>query len=111
MINTDKIMSFVKKIIGAFAKFWQSIVNWLQKAIAKITEALKKVVNGASVFAQKIGDKYNEISKYYSKNGTVWEEYVLTKEVSADEVPDYIRAMNTAEEIDISEELEMKLSA
>lgn len=111
MILAEKIMGFVKTIIGAFASFWQNIIGWLQKAITKITQALKKAVNGASVFAQRIGEKFKEISKYYSKNGTVWEEYVLTKEVSEDEVPDFIRAMETTEEIDISEELEMKLSA
>lgn len=111
MILAEKIMGFVKKIIGAFAAFWQSIIGWLQKAIVKIGQALNKVVQGASVFAQRVGEKFKEISKYYSKNGTVWEEFVLTKEVSEDEVPDFIRAMETTDMVDISEELEMKLSA
>lgn len=111
MILAEKIMGFVKKIIGLFASFWQSIIGWLQKAITKIGQALKKVIHGASVFAQRIGQRFKEISKHYAKNGTVWEEYVLTKEVAEEEVPDYIRAMETTEEIDISDELEMKLSA
>lgn len=111
MISADKIVGFVKKIVGAFAEFWNKLVNWLKKAIEKITEAIKKVINGAKVYVQHIGDQFKQISKYYSKNGTVWEEYVLTKEIPESEVPDFIRAMDTEDEIDISEELENKLTA
>ena len=110
MILAEKILNFAKKIVSAFASFWEKLIGWLQNAIRKISEKIKKVVYGATVFAKRIGDKVKEISKHYAKAGTVWEEYVVTKEVSEDEVPDFIKANYRTDELDISNELENVLA-
>lgn len=110
MISAEKIMGFIKTIVGKFAEFWNKLVNWLKAAITKIKSVLNKAISGAKVYAQRIGEKYQKISKFYSKNGTVWEEYIATKEVDDSEVPDFIRAMDTDDAIDITEELENKLT-
>ena len=92
------------------ALFWENIIGWLKRAAQKIKEKLAKVVYGTKVFATKVGGKLKKISKNYVRNGTEWEEYVLTKEIEEDEVPDYIKALEEGCEADITEELKLQLA-
>ena len=92
------------------AVFWENIVGWLKKAANKIKEKLNKIVYGTKVLATKIAGKLKKISKNYVRNGTEWEEYVLTKEVEEDEVPEFIKALEEGNEMDITHELELKLA-
>lgn len=90
--------------------FWEDIVEWLKKAALKIQEKFKKVVYGTKVLATKIAGKLKKISKNFVRNGTEWEEYVITKEIEDNEVPDYIKALEEGKELDITSELELKLA-
>ena len=90
--------------------FWDDILGWIKKAAQKIKEKLKKIVYGTKVLATKIAGKLRKLSKNYVRNGTEWEEYVLTKEVEAEDVPDYIRALEDGDTVDITKELELKLA-
>lgn len=92
------------------AIFWDNILDWIKKAASKIQEKLHKAVYGANIFAAKIGGVLKKISKNYVRNGTEWEEYVLTKEISEDDVPDYIKALEEGNEIDITDELKLQLA-
>lgn len=92
------------------AVFWDDILGWIKKAAQKIKEKLQKVVYGTKVLATKIAGKLKKISKNYVRNGTEWEEYVLTKEIEENDVPDYIRALEEGNEVDITHELELKLA-
>ena len=97
-------------IVGVVcAIFWNNIVDWLKKVGNKISEKLQKVVYGTKILATKTSGKLKNISKNYVRSGTEWEEYVITKEITEDEVPDYIKALAESEEIDITKDLELKL--
>ncbi len=110
-------MLLLAAIIGAViavgvvcATFWNSILNWIKKAAEKIKEKLNKVVYGTKIIAAKIGGKLKKISRNYIRNGPEWEEVEVTKEITEDEVPDYIRALENDEEIEITNELEQQLA-
>ena len=92
------------------ALFWDNILGWIKKAAAKIKEKMNRVVYGTKVLATKVAGKLKKISKNYVRNGTEWEEYVLTKEIEEDEVPDFIKALEEGNEVDITHELELKLA-
>lgn len=97
---------------GIIAAFWNDIVKFLNKAIEKVKQLVEGTVYGAKVFLQKLSDGIKEISRHYSKVGTVWQETTITRTVSESEVPEEIR--NRAkynQELDITDELEMQLSA
>ena len=67
-------------------------------------------VAGTLALREQIAGKLKKISKNYVRNGTEWEEYVITKEVEENDVPDYIRALEEGNELDITHELELKLA-
>ena len=71
---------------------------------------MQKAVYGSTILATNVSGTLKKISKNYVRAGTEWEEYVLTKEIEEDEVPDYIRALEEGEEIDITEELKLQLA-
>ena len=92
------------------ALFWENILGWIKKIAVSIKERLQKAVYGSTIFATKVGGVLKKISKNYVRTGTEWEEYVLTKEIEEDEVPDYIRALEEGDEMDITEELKLQLA-
>lgn len=96
--------------IGLVAVFWNDIVSFLKKAVNKVKELVSGVVYGFKVFVKKISEGIKEISRHYSKVGQQWQETTITRNVSESEVPEEIRnkAMYS-EELDITDELEMKL--
>lgn len=99
---------------GLVAAFWRSVVDWLKRAADKVKEVVRKAVVGVRIFIKKMGEAYKEISKHYSKNGTVWEETIVQRECRVSEVPKEIREKaeraESNREVDISRELEMQLS-
>ncbi len=99
-------------IIGIVATFWKEIVEWIQKAINKVASMVRGVVVGVKVFVRKIGEAFKEVSRHYSKVDETWQETIVTRTVSESEVPAEIRARaNNVYELDITDELELQLSA
>ncbi|MGD6778534.1 hypothetical protein ACQCT3_02265 [Sutcliffiella horikoshii] len=92
-------------------KFWNNILSWLKRAVQKIKQIVKLAVYGTKVFIEKIGSAFREISKHYSKKeNNQWVENIVTREVSASEVPPEIRAMaQQRRETDITSELQLEL--
>lgn len=88
--------------------FWNNILAWIKKGAEKIKEKLKKVAYGAVVLAKKIRGKLKKISRNYVRTGPEWEEIEITKEVTEDEVPDFVRCLEEGEETDITEELQLQ---
>lgn len=101
-------------LIAGAATYWSKIVDWLKRAIQKVKEIVNMVVYGVKVFVRKINEAIKEISKHYSQDEYgKWHETVVTREVDESEVPSDIRERaNRArnEEIDITDELELKLA-
>ena len=98
---------------GLAAKFWNSAVDWIKRAAEKVKDIVKKATVGVRIFLKKMGEAYKEISKHYSKNGTVWEETIVQRNCDPSEVPAEILEKAKAyegQETDISKELKMQLS-
>lgn len=99
-------------LLGALAYFWKDMVNFLKKAIEKTKQIVRGIFYGAKVFIKKMGEAYKEIAKNYSKTSMgKWEETIITRTVPESEVPKEIRERAMSREIDITDELEMQLSA
>ncbi len=112
MILTSLIVGVV--LAASVAAFWKDIVNWLNRAIAKVKAIVKGIVFGAKVFVKKLSEGIKEISRHYSKNGTQWEETTVTKTISESEVPkDILEKANAygGVEAEITDELELQLQA
>jgi len=97
--------------VGIIAAFWDSVRSWILRAAEKVKQVVKGIVYGATVFIKKISEGIQEISKHYSKNGAQWEETVVTRTVSASEVPPEIRNKAQAYETDITDELQNQLAS
>lgn len=101
--------------VGIVAAFWNDLVSFLKKAVEKVQALVAGIVYGTKVFLRKIGEAIKEISRSYSKVGDHWQETVITREIPASKVPEDILAradaMGYGQEMDITDELEMKLES
>lgn len=93
-------------------RFWNDIIEWLKRAVDKVAEVIVGVVYGCTVFIKKLLEGVQEISKHYSKrNDGKWEETVVTKQISEDQVPEEIRRKAVYnKEVEVTKELELKLA-
>ena len=97
---------------GLLAVFWKDILNFLQKAIRKVQQVVEGILYGSKVMIRKISDGFKEISRHYSKLDGVWQETTITRTVPESQVPKEFRERAArCEELDITDELEMQLSA
>lgn len=101
-------------IAGAsvIATFWNSIVRWLKRVFEKLQSLVQGVIHGTRIFFKKMKEAAIEISKHYSKVGTKWQETIVDKNVSVNEIPpEYLKKMNRKnKEYEFTEELEMQLN-
>lgn len=99
-------------LVGAIAIFWNSILDWIKRAIPKVKEIVQGVLYGTNIFICKIKEAAKEIQKHYSKVGTKWQETIVEKNVAYNELPEEIRQKVTRNnvEVDMTQELELALS-
>ena len=92
------------------AAFWNDITEWLKRAFIKVREVVQAAVLGTKVFIQRFRQAFKEVSKHYSKKGLKWQETIVTKEISANEVPDEIKQkLANCSEADITDDYELAL--
>ena len=97
--------------VGIFVAFWDDLRDFLTKAAAKARQLADGIVYGCRVFIKKLQEGVQEISRHYYKVGQQWEEAEFTRQVPASEVPPELLARaDTNVELDITEEMEMKLN-
>lgn len=96
---------------GLLAAYWNNLVDWLKRAIKKVSEIVKTVVYGSKVLIRKISEGLKEISKHYSKDEIGrWQETIVTKTIPESEVPKEIREKaENVYEYDLTDELELQL--
>lgn len=96
--------------VGIVAVFWQDFLDFLKKAVNRVRQMVEGVLYGSKVFIRKLAEGVREISKHYSKVDEHWQETIVTRTVSASEVPEEIlkKAPND-EEVDITDEMELQL--
>lgn len=94
--------------------FWDEIKKYLKQAYEKIKEVLSATIVGVTTYLQTrdLVEGVKAAYKFYSKNKAgKWQETVLTKTISAQDVPEHIRRKleATTDEVDVSDELELEL--
>ena len=106
MILTALIVGCVIGILGAF---WDDLA-FLKKAIEKVKQLIRGVVQGAKIFLRKIREGIQEISRNYTYENGRWEETTVTRTVPESEVPADIRArVGYSADLDITDEMQLKL--
>ncbi len=58
--------------VGIVATFWNDLVNFLKKAMQKVSEMVSGVVYGCKVFLKKMREGAKEISRNYTKVDQNW---------------------------------------
>lgn len=97
--------------VGALvAVFWKDIVGWLQRAAEAVKKVVGKIANGVTVAVKKVYDGMKEISRHYTKTGTQWQETIVSRTISENDVPEEIRRKaEREEEADITNDLSEQL--
>lgn len=94
--------------------FWDQIKKYLNLAFERVKKVITAAIVGVAAYVQT-GNWREGIKaayKFYSKNERgMWQESVVTKEITAEELPDHIRKKleKTTAPVDISNELELEL--
>lgn len=114
MIPIMLILGLSVSAIALLARYWKNIVKWIKRAVNKIQEVLRVLVEGTRTFISKLNGQFVNKSKYYYKNKITkeLEELVYTRGVSINEIPPEIMAKlhKAAEGTDISTTDELKLN-
>lgn len=95
---------------GLLATFWNKFIEWINRAAEKIKSLIKGVIQGVKIFIKKMREAYQEISRYYSQSGTMWEENIVTRTIPANEVPSDIRERADYSEREFTNELRMQIA-
>lgn len=97
--------------ISLLAKYWNKVLDVLKRAINKLKHMVSGVLVGSSVFIKKLGDKFQNRTKHYSKTEMdKWEETVVSYEQNPEEIPEeYRNYAGFGKEYDLTMELEIQL--
>lgn len=95
--------------------FWDQIKKYLSLALEKVKKVIRAAVIGVAAYVQTSDwrEGIKAAYKFYSKNENgKWQESVVTKEISVDDLPPHIRKKLEATEnpVDITDSLELELS-
>lgn len=98
-------------LVGAIAVFWNSILDWIKRAIVKVQEIVQGVLYGTNIFMTKVKEAAVEIQKHYSKIGTKWQETIVKRNVGYSELPEEIQQKINRNnvEVDMTQELELAM--
>ena len=89
MIGIALILGAVILGTTLVARYWNTIVDFMKRVIYKLKSKVRGTLMGSSVFIKKLGDRYQNRTKHYSKDEVgKWKETIVTYEQSADEVPE-----------------------
>lgn len=111
MIGIALILAGVIIGTGLLAKYWNTAIDFMKKVIYKLQAKVKGMLMGSAIFIKKMGDRYQNRTKHYSKDEIgKWKETIVTYEQNEDEVPEKYRDYSTLEdEFDLTPELELQL--
>jgi hypothetical protein len=112
MIGIALILGATLLVGGSLlSKYWNKVIDFLKNVIGKLKTKIKGVIMGSAVFIKRLGDKFQNRTKHYSKDEVgKWKETIVTYDQNENEVPEKYRNYATLDdEFDISPELEMQL--
>lgn len=94
-------------------KYWNKVVDFMKNVVNKLQAkfSLQEKVMGVAVAIRKVGNKFQNRTKHYSKNELgQWKETIVTYESEANEIPDeYKQYAKENEDYDLTHELELQL--
>ena len=92
-------------------KYWNKIIDFLKKVISKLQVKFKETLMGAAVFLRKVGNKFQNRTKHYSKSEEgKWKETIFTDEQEVNEIPEeYRNYAKENEDYDLTPQLELQL--
>lgn len=112
MISIALILG-VSILLGAtlIVKYWNKVIEVMKRAIYKLQTMVEGVLVGSAVFIRKVGEKFQNRTKHYSRtNLGKWEETIVTYELEENEVPDEYKNYAVLDnEYDLTKELELQL--
>ena len=92
--------------------FWNSVLRFLKESVSYAKDILEKEVVRAKIFVQKISEDFWEILRMYVKTEDSWEKITIMKTVDVSVVPkEILEKTALGEEVDITDELEMRLQS
>lgn len=111
MIEIKQLLKDIGRIIN---DFWKKLVEWIKETLSELSNKVNGTIWGVSAQIQKVKKIFKdfcaEITVYYSKIGTTWNETTVTKVISEEEVPeDILRRAKANEKIDITKDMELAL--
>lgn len=111
MIGIALILGAVILGTTLVARYWNTIVDFMKKVIYKLKARVRGTLMGSSVFIRKLGDRYQNRTKHYSKDETgKWKETIVTYDQNEEDVPEkYRNYAALADEFNLDAELEMEL--
>ncbi len=111
-IAAEKIKEAWVKVKNELSRFYEKALNMLKNVISKIEKSVRGVLLGAAHFFRKRGNKYQEGTKNYSLEEELgeWNETIVTREVSLEDIPPKYRTLDEEFEIDDTRELDEALA-
>lgn len=91
--------------------FWNDVLSWLKRVTEKVKTVVKGVLQGTCIFLKKMKEAAKEISKNYAKVGTKWQETIVEKTISYNEIPEEYRNRIQVDnlEYDYTKELQLQM--
>ncbi len=111
-IGVEKIKYSFVKVKNDLSKFFEKALDLMKTVVEKIKNRVRGVILGAAHFFRKIGNKYQEGTKNYSVEEELgeWNETIVTKEITLEDVPPKYRTLDDEFEIDDTRELDEALA-
>lgn len=101
---------------GLLAIFWRDIQSSFERMFAKVKQMFRCDVEGGRISLIRRQGQMNKVLKTYHRDQAgVWHETVARKNVAENEIPEEYRQrvqqLKEMEEVDLTEEFAMQLSA
>ncbi len=98
-------------VVGEILTFWDELIDILKKAVESTKALVKGVYRGVKAFVQNVVGAFREVIKHYSKSDEQWYVTEQTRPIRSDEVPDDIRRDSKYGAVDVTDELELRMTS
>lgn len=101
---------------GLLAIFWRDIQSTFLRMFEKVKQLFSCDVEGGRIFlTQRQGQVTKVLKTYHRDQAGIWHETIARKNVAENEIPEEYRQrvqhLKDMEELDMTEEMQMQLSA
>ena len=110
-IAVDRIKKAFVRVKDALTRFFEKALNMMKVVVDKLAGRVRGVIMGSAHFVRKIGNRYQEGTRNFSLEEEIgqWNETIVTRDITYDEVPPEYRTMEEEFEINDTAELNNSL--